>query len=124
VLLVRRPNDDESLPGLWGLPAASLAEGETEEEAVRRTGRSKLGVDVRPLGVLGEEEGERAGYRIAMRDWEAQITAGVPAVPQPGEGTQYTDWRWGDPAELAPAARAGSLCARVVLRRRGLGSEG
>ena len=30
VLLVRRPDDDDSLPGLWGLPAASLREGESE----------------------------------------------------------------------------------------------
>ena len=28
--VVRRPDDDESLPGVWGLPAASLGEGESE----------------------------------------------------------------------------------------------
>ena len=38
LLLVRRPDDDESLPGVWGLPAASLAQGESEEDAVRRAG--------------------------------------------------------------------------------------
>jgi 8-oxo-dGTP diphosphatase len=124
VLLVRRPDDDESLPGAWGLPAATLAEGETEEDAVRRAGREKLGVDVRPLGVLGEEEDERPGYRIAMRDWAVEIAAGEPAVPQPGPGTQYDSWRWGPAEDLAPAARRGSLCARVLLRERGLGSGG
>jgi hypothetical protein len=29
------------------------------------------------------------------------------------------EWRWADPAELAPAARAGSVCARVLLRALG-----
>ena len=29
ILLVLRPDDDESLPGVWGLPAASLREGES-----------------------------------------------------------------------------------------------
>jgi 8-oxo-dGTP diphosphatase len=115
VLLVRRPDDDDSLPGLWGLPAASLREGESEQEALARAGREKLGVDVEPLRVIGEEEAERAGYRIAMRDWAARIVAGEPEVPQAGEGTQYVEWRWGDPAELAPAARAGSVCGRVLL---------
>jgi 8-oxo-dGTP diphosphatase len=123
VLLVRRPEDDESLPGLWGLPAVSLGEGESEAEAIRRAGREKLGVEVRALGLLGEEEDERAAYRISMRDWRAEIASGEPAVPQPGPGTQYVDWRWGDPRELAPAAHAGSLCARVLLRERGLGSD-
>jgi ADP-ribose pyrophosphatase YjhB (NUDIX family) len=123
LLLVRRPEQDESLPGAWGLPAATLAHGESEEEAVRRAGREKLGVDVRPLGVLGEEEGERPGYRIAMRDWAVEIAAGEPSVPGSGAGTQYESWRWGDPAELVPAARRGSLCARVLLRERGIASD-
>ena len=112
LLLVRRPDDDESLPGVWGLPAASLAPGESEEDAVRRAGREKLGVEVRPLRPVGE-----AGF---MTDWEAEIVSGLPAVPQPGPHTQYTELRWGEPAELVPGARAGSLCCRVLLRARGL----
>ena len=120
LLLVRRPEDDEDLPGLWGLPAASLEEGESEEEAVRRAGRDKLGVEVRPLRPLGEATGERPGYRILMRDWEAEILSGRPAVPQPGAGTQYDQLRWGTVAELMPAARAGSLCCRILLANRHL----
>jgi ADP-ribose pyrophosphatase YjhB (NUDIX family) len=122
VLLVRRPEHDESLPGLWGLPAVSLLDGESEHDAVRRAGREKLGVEVRPLRSLGEEADERPAYRILMRDWQAEIVAGQPSVPQPGVRTQYVDWRWGDPRELVSAARAGSLCARVLLRERHLGS--
>ncbi len=112
LLLVRRPDDDESLPGVWGLPAASLAEGESEEDAVRRAGREKLGVEVVPLRPIGTDG--------AMTDWEARIAAGRPSVPQPGSNTQYTELRWGEPLELVPAAREGSLCSRVLLRARGL----
>ena len=112
VLLVRRPDDDESLPGLWGLPAATLAEGESEEDAVRRAGLEKLGVEVRPLQRLGEE--------LTMTGWRVEIVAGEPSVPQPGPNTQYAELRWGDARELAPAAREGSLCSRVLLRARGL----
>jgi ADP-ribose pyrophosphatase YjhB (NUDIX family) len=118
VLLVRRPDDDESLPGVWGLPAASRREGESELDALLRVGREKLGVEVEPLEPIGDLEADRTDHRIAMRDWAARITAGEPDVPQAGSGTQYVEWRWGDPAELAPAARAGSLCARVLLRER------
>jgi 8-oxo-dGTP diphosphatase len=112
LLLVHRPDDDESLPGVWGLPAASLAEGESEEDAVGRAGREKLGVEVVPVRPIGTDG--------AMTDWEARITAGRPSVPQPGPNTQYTELRWGDPLELVPAAREGSLCSRVLLRARGL----
>jgi 8-oxo-dGTP diphosphatase len=115
VLLVRRPEDDESLPGIWGLPAASLRPGESERDAVERAGRDKLGVTVEPLQPIGSEASDRA----VMQDWAARIAAGEPSVPQRGDGTQYVDWRWGDAAELAPAARAGSLCARALLRSLG-----
>jgi ADP-ribose pyrophosphatase YjhB (NUDIX family) len=112
LLLVRRPDDDEDLPGGWGLPAATLADGESEEDAVRRAGRDKLGVEVRPLRAVGVE-----GF---MTGWEAELVSGEPAVPQPGTHTQYAELRWGDPSELVPAARRGSLCSRVLLRTRGL----
>jgi 8-oxo-dGTP diphosphatase len=112
VLLVRRPDDDESLPGVWGLPAASLTGDESEEDAVCRAGREKLGVEVLPLQPIGSDGG--------MTDWEARIVSGRPSVPQPGPNTQYAQLRWGDPRDLAPAARQGSLCSRVLLRARGL----
>ena len=112
LLLVRRPDDDESLPGVWGLPAVSLAVGESEEDAVRRAGRDKLGAEVEPLEPVGSEAG--------MTDWRVRLCSGEPTVPQPGAHTQYTGLRWGEPADLVPAARAGSLCCRVLLRVRGL----
>jgi ADP-ribose pyrophosphatase YjhB (NUDIX family) len=120
ILLVRRPVDDDSLPGVWGLPAVSLRDGETEREALLRAGREKLGVEVEPLEPIGADQAERPDDRVAMRDWAARIAAGEPSVPQAAGGTQYVEWRWGDPAELVPAARAGSLCARVLLRARDL----
>ena len=123
LLLVRRPEGDESLPGEWGLPAATLRPGEAEEDALRRAGRDKLGVEVRPVRALGEASGERPGYRILMRDWEVEIAAGEPVVPQPGDGTQYDSLRWGEVEELLPAARRGSLCARVLLRERGIAPD-
>jgi NUDIX domain-containing protein len=112
LLVVRRPDDDADLPGVWGLPAVSLAAGESEEDAVRRAGRDKLGVELEPV--------ERVGREGTMTDWQARILSGEPAVPQPGPHTQYTDLRWGEPSELLPAAREGSLCCRVLLGARGL----
>ena len=115
MLLVRRPDDDESLPGIWGLPATSLERGESEQDAVRRAGRQKLGVLVRPLRAIGEASASRKDGGQTMRDWEVEITSGEPSVPQHAPGTQYVGLRWGTVTELEPAADAGSLCARVLL---------
>jgi ADP-ribose pyrophosphatase YjhB (NUDIX family) len=119
VLLVRRPADDEDLPLAWGLPAASLAPGESWEAAVQRSARDKLGIDVEPGGVLAAGSLNRPLYRLEMRLYETNLAGGEPSVPQPVEGvTQYVEWHWGEPAELEPAASAGSLCSRLYLDSR------
>ena len=46
VIAVLRPEvTGDPLGGLWGLPAASLREGETPEDAVARVFRDKLGLE-------------------------------------------------------------------------------
>ncbi|HET9984100.1 MAG TPA: NUDIX domain-containing protein [Longimicrobiales bacterium] len=120
VLVVRRPPDDEELPDLWGLPAGSLRPGESWEEAVRRAGREKLGVELEVGPELNRGSTRRAAYTLEMRLFEARIVAGAPAVPQRTPGvTQYRDWTWGDAAALEPAAARGSLCCRLFLERAG-----
>ena len=111
LLLVRRPDDDESLPGAWGLPAVSLAPGEAEEDAVRRAGRDKLGVELEPLGPVGREGG--------MTDWQVRVAAGEPAVPQPGPKTQYTGCAGANPTtwcrrHARGRSAAGRCCAPAV----------
>ncbi len=115
-LTVRRPDDDPHLPGVWGLPAGSHAEGETDEALVRRIGREKLGVKTVDLGPLSDGFVDRDGYRLSMRLHAARIRTGEPRVPQPVSGiTQYSDWRWRAPAVLREGAEGGSLCCRLAL---------
>ncbi len=115
-LLVRRPDDDPDLPGVWGLPAGSHAEGEMDKALVRRIGREKLGVETEDLGCLSEGHLDRPGYRLEMRLHAARIVAGEPRVPQAVPGvTQYSEWDWKPPAELRRGADRGSLCCRLAL---------
>ncbi|MFW6079714.1 MAG: NUDIX domain-containing protein, partial [Gemmatimonadota bacterium] len=118
VLQVRRPPDDEHLPNVWGLPAGTLREGESWEDAVRRSGREKLGVELDVGSELNHGTTERHEYTLEMKLFEAGIVAGEPRAPQPDVGvTQYTDWRWGAARDLAPAAEKGSLCSRLYLEQ-------
>lgn len=122
VLTVRRPPDDEELPGLWGLPAASLGRGESEREAVERVGRDKLGVELADEGVMEEGTVERPSYLLRMRLHRARVRSGEPRVPQPVRGvTQYVEWAWAPPGRLREAARRGSLCSRLCLEHLGEG---
>jgi ADP-ribose pyrophosphatase YjhB (NUDIX family) len=115
-LAVKRPADDEDLPNLWGLPAGSLKSGETFENAVLRSGREKLGVELRILKMIGEGRIERKKYILRMKEYDAEIIRGKPKVPQPVRGvTQYQDWKWATPEELREAAEKGSLCSRIFL---------
>jgi ADP-ribose pyrophosphatase YjhB (NUDIX family) len=125
-LAVRRSNDDEVLPGVWGLPAASVREGETPEQAAVRAGRDKLGVEVEVLRRIGEEEAYRGGRAQRLVEYEARIVSGVPSVPQQDASvSQYAELRFtADPAILFEAARQGSLCSRIYLRSRGLEPAG
>ena len=120
VLAIRRPPEDEELPDIWGLPAASLRAGETWEDAVRRAGSDKLGLGLEPLAVLEEGTQERPAYTLHMKLYEARIVEGKPSVPQAAEGvTQYTAWKWAAAGELREGARRGSLCCRLYLRDAG-----
>ena len=128
-LLVRRPDDDEDLPGVWGLPAGTLAPDELPEDLVRRIGREKLGVTIEPGAAVAKGTTVRATYDLEMDLWTATIVAGdpdvagEPDVADPGPGgrvaiTRYAEWKWGDPAALEDGARAGSLCCRLGLALR------
>jgi ADP-ribose pyrophosphatase YjhB (NUDIX family) len=119
VLAVQRPSTDEDLPDVWGLPAGSLRAGETFEACVMRSGREKLGVDVRIVGLIAEGAIERSAYILHMKEYEVEIVHGAPSVPQPIAGiTQYQRWQWAEPAMLREAAHKGSLCARLFFASR------
>ena len=118
VLLVQRPLDDEDLPGVWGLPAASLAPGETSADAAVRAGLEKLDVALAIGAVLNRGSRERTGYTLAMDLLEARIVEGEPdtaAAPVAPGTTRYRAWRWGRDEEVRPAAERGSLCSTLLL---------
>jgi len=118
LLVVKRDVNDKDLPGVWGLPAATIRDDETPEQAAIRAARDKLGVTVR----IGRFTGEDTSTAQSLREYEAEILDGTPSVPQNDRsvsqyaGLKYTD----DPGILLDAARMGSLCSRIYLRNAGI----
>ena len=115
-LIVQRPSDDDDLPDAWGLPAGSLKEKETYEDAAIRSGKEKLGVELRIVKLINEGDIEREDYTLHMKEFEAEIVSGEPKAPQKVSGvTQYQRWRWGTAEDLVKAAEEGSLCCQLYL---------
>ena len=119
VILVRRPEQDEDFPGMWGLPAASCLLGETPEEAAERAGLQKLGAPIEALEPLVSGEQQRPGYTLKMTLYGARLAGPEPSLEgqrnDPSGLTFYTEWRWGWPGELRESAQLGSLCCRLLL---------
>ncbi len=120
-LAVRRPEDDDRLPGVWGLPAVTLHPGELPEDGLRRVGREKLGTDLEPVRMMGALCADRGEYTLLLLDIEARLLGREPDVgAATTAATRYVAQQWTNDLELlVPAARMGSLCCRIVLDAAG-----
>ncbi len=122
-LLIKRPLDDENLPGYWGFPATSKKDpNEKWEDTVKRAAKTKLGVEVGIVKLIGEDTMDRGNYILVLRDYEVKITKGKPSVPQNVKGvTQYIDLKYTDDvSDLKKAAKKGSVCSRVFLKSKNI----
>jgi len=105
LLSTRRPDDDDELPGVWGLPAGTYHGSESLEDLVRRIGTDKLGVALIPVRKLAEGRQTRERYILEMELWEAEMS-GVPRHPA---------WKWTTADTLQPGRAQGSLCCRLAI---------
>lgn len=106
ILAVRRPNNDDELPGIWGLPAGSYRGSETLQDLVRRIGKDKLNVELTPVRKLARGVQRRKRYRLEMELWEAEMS-GEP---------QHPAWKWAKGDTLKPGESQGSLCCHLALK--------
>lgn len=126
--ILRAPDQDDGLAGLWGLPAVTLKSFETNKEAIARIGWQKLGVKVTPIQPLGSKVGHRSeGLLLTMHLWECTITEEPDFSRRDMTDTkvsQYTNWKWTEPHALIPTAQKGSLCTQLLLESQIIIYEG
>jgi len=127
ILVVRRSPEDRYFPDLWGIPAGTLRKREGCEEAIRRTAKHRLGIEVEVLGQRAAGSSDRGTHVVEMRLYEARIVAGTPAIREDNLTPHgYTEVRWANPEVLQPTRERGSLCCRLVdewLRTIGVDAE-
>jgi len=107
ILSTRRPDHDDELPGVWGLPAGTFRESETLYDLIARIGLDKLGVTLTPIRKICEGTQERDGYRLEMELWEAAME-GTPSHPA---------FQWAAFEILEPGVSQGSLCCELALKK-------
>jgi hypothetical protein len=108
VLAIRRPDNDDELPGIWGLPAGTCRDQESIRDVIRRIGSGKLGVQLTPVRKIASGTQDRANYRLEMELWEAAME-GAPTYPE---------WRWASIELLRPGADSGSLCCELAIEHK------
>jgi 8-oxo-dGTP diphosphatase len=122
-LIVKRPFEPGNAYYKWGFPAASKTSlDESWEEVVYRAAKTKLGIEVEIVRMIGEDIADRGDYILRLRDYEVKIVSGTPSVPQPYEGvTQYEEIRYtNDPQDIMESAQKGSVCTRIFLEDIGI----
>ena len=108
ILAVRRPDDDDELPGIWGLPAGTCRGTETVEDVIHRIGRDKLGVTLKGVRKLSSGTQDRPDYRLEMELWEAAME-GIPT---------HQEWQWANQDLLESGAKKGSLCCALGINNK------
>jgi ADP-ribose pyrophosphatase YjhB (NUDIX family) len=105
ILAIRRREDDDELPGIWGLPAGTLRNSETVTDLIERIGLEKLQVKLTPVRCIAAGAQDRPSYRLEMELWEASMD-GTPTHPE---------WQWASLDILQPGKTAGSLCCELAI---------
>lgn len=115
-LIVKKPENDEDLPNVWGLPSGSVKKTETFQEAAIRQAKNKLNIQVKIIGFVGRGNIERENFILHGEEFLCEITEGNPEINKEAEGTIYDEWKWGTLADLQEAAQNGSLCSNILLK--------
>ena len=105
ILAVRRAENDDELPGVWGLPAGSFIGSETLDDLISRIGRQKLGAVLTPVRKLAEGTQDRPFYRLNMELWEVSME-GTPSHPA---------FQWAEVDLFKIGGKLGSLCCELAL---------
>ena len=89
VLLGRRSDGREWLPGAWDVFGGHIDAGETPEDALRRELLEELGVHATGMRELGLLEAQDHGWRLRL--FAVAAWSGEPANRQPEE---HAELRW------------------------------
>jgi len=122
-LVVKRENKShDPFGGMWSIPTVIIQDGESHDEAAKRVAKQKLGVSISVGKQIGVGHGNHfTNEPLMLIEYEAEITEGVPSVPQKDQTViQFDEFKFtNDPSILFPAAQRNSQCTQILLNYLG-----
>ncbi|RMH37460.1 MAG: (deoxy)nucleoside triphosphate pyrophosphohydrolase [Deltaproteobacteria bacterium] len=97
--LIAQRSETAVLPLLWEFPGGRVEDGESDEDALRRELRERIGTDVRVVERIGEHVHEYDGYDVHLHMFACELAPGSEPAPR-----AVRDIRWVTSDELADYA--------------------
>lgn len=94
--LITQRNPSAVLPLLWEFPGGRVEKGETDEEALEREVKGRIGIEVGIVDKLGEHVHEYEDYDVHLSLFSCVLPAEI--TPEP---VGVNDVRWVTSVELA-----------------------
>jgi 8-oxo-dGTP diphosphatase len=87
--LITQRRGSAVLPGLWEFPGGRVEPGETDEIALKREVRERLGIDVVVKERMARRHHEYEGYSVELSLYEATLEPGADLAP-----VRVADFKW------------------------------
>jgi 8-oxo-dGTP diphosphatase len=87
--LITQRRSTAVLPGLWEFPGGKVEPGESDEHALRRELRERVGVDVEVKGRMAHRLHNYDGYSVELNLYQTVILAG-----QEPQALRVAAYRW------------------------------
>lgn len=89
-LLIKRADDEDVFPGLWGIPGGTVEPTDgTLEQALARECEEEVGVTIGATKLLSNNINDKGGKGALYLVYEAQYESGEP---KPLDGTADVQW--------------------------------
>ena len=89
--LITQRRSTAVLPGLWEFPGGKVEPGETDEAALRREVRERLGVDVQVKARIASRHHQYEGYSVDLNLYQAVLEPDTS--PAPSAWPTSAGWR-------------------------------
>ena len=114
--LITQRRSTAVLPGLWEFPGGKVEVGESDEAALGRELRERVGVDVEVKGRMAQRMHHYDGYSVELNLYQTSILRG-----QAPKALRVADFRWVASSEFDkypfPAADQATMDLLLGVRR-------